>query len=197
VAASASIPVMPRRTVPSIQADDASALRQVVRGIDCELLVLSYNDESWLNESERRVCAVRWGRLPGALRSGPVRSGPGPGPGRGLRPLREGRRPHGRHPVLRLDSLCRCPDRYPRPGGRKWPVSISPTKSDRAGRTERSRAPRPGRGATGEPAHSRPLAHTDSPTPPNCAPPTDRFNRRRDQAHQTLEDVDLTAAAAG
>jgi adenine-specific DNA-methyltransferase len=39
-----------------------AALRSVVSGVDCELLLLSYNDESWLSVDElEELCAVRGG----------------------------------------------------------------------------------------------------------------------------------------
>lgn len=46
-------PFNSRRTMPGV-------LRQVVRDVECELLVLSYNDESWVSLGELvRICSVK------------------------------------------------------------------------------------------------------------------------------------------
>ena len=76
-----------KRTMPA-------ALASVVQSVDCDLLVLSYNNESWLGLEElEAMCAIRAGVRRGAaaagggdagLRLGSLRRGPH----RHLRPVR-------------------------------------------------------------------------------------------------------------
>ena len=58
-----------KRTMPA-------ALASVVQSVDCDLLVLSYNNESWLGLEElEAICAARTGRTGRTGRSGAGRSG--------------------------------------------------------------------------------------------------------------------------
>ena len=79
-----------KRTMPA-------ALASVVQSVDCDLLVLSYNNESWLGLDElEAMCAVV--RLHRRTWRTAVRTGAG-----------------GGHARLRLGSIRRCPDRHLQP----------------------------------------------------------------------------------